>query len=310
MYKSPLYGRRTGQILLKPLTFYQSWQFFPKTSFAEFLSIFTVAGGLPAYLLSLDSNKNLAQNIREKIFRKTEFLHNEIEFILKEELREPKNYFSILRALSLGKTKFSEIINETGLEKNVLSKYLLILERLQLIEKEVPVTERQQEKSKKGLYKITDQFTRFWFQYVFPYRSYLEMARFDDVLREWQKTFPTLKAFNYEKVCQEILWNLSEKIFPLECVGRWWDKNNEIDVVGFNSPTKDIIFGEAKWSQRPLGTNIFNDLKEKSQNVDWNLGSRKDHFIIFSKSGFTPDLVQLAEIQKNLFLVQENRLVS
>ena len=98
IYKSPLYGRRTGQILLKPLTFRESWEFFPGKSFDNFLDIFTITGGMPAYLLQMSDEMSLEENIKTKIFRKTEFLHNEVEFLLKEEFREPKNYLSILKS--------------------------------------------------------------------------------------------------------------------------------------------------------------------------------------------------------------------
>ena len=45
------------------------------------------------------------------------------------------------------------------------------LEELQLIRKEVPVTEENPEKSRKGLYKIVDPFFNFWFKYIFPFKS-------------------------------------------------------------------------------------------------------------------------------------------
>ena len=103
-YKSPLFGRRTGQALIDPLNFKQSHQFFKEKSFEDFLEIYTILGGMPAYLLEFDKNISLKENIINNIFSKTSFLFNEIEFILKEEFRQPKNYLSILKAISLSKT--------------------------------------------------------------------------------------------------------------------------------------------------------------------------------------------------------------
>ncbi len=235
IYKSPLYGRRTGQLLLKPLSFYEAWQFFPKKSFEDFLTMYAAVGGLPAYLLKFDADKTTKDNIVKNIFPKTAFLHNEIEFILKEELREPKNYLSILKAVSLGKAKFSEIVNETGLEKNVLHKYLSTLERLQLLERSVPVIEKSRIKSNKGLYVIADQYTKFWFQYVFPFKSELEVENYREVLRRIDESFPLLVASSYEKACQEVLRKLQSKFFMFERIGRWWEKEKEIDVVACNT---------------------------------------------------------------------------
>lgn len=308
IYKSPLYGRRTGQLLLNPLSFFESWQFFPEKSFDKFLSIFTITGGIPAYLLQFDPKKSVEENIKTKIFPKTEFLHNEIEFILKEELREPKNYLSILRAISFGKRKFGEIANETGLEKNILMKYLTTLMNLQLIEKEIPITEKTPEKSRKGIYKISDNFTRFWFQYIFPYKSYLEMDRYEEMIRKLRENFKLLEAHTYEKVCQEILWKIRDKIFPFERVSRWWDKNEEIDVVGLNENTKEIIFGEAKYSRKEVDVDVYFSLKKKSAFVNWNYGKRKEYYILFSKSGFTEKMKEVAK-KENVFLVEKDNLI-
>lgn len=309
IYKAPLYGRRTGQILLKPFSYEESWQFFPKNKFSDFLNIFAITGGIPTYLLQIDPNLSLKENIQQKIFRRTEFLHNEVEFILKEELREPKNYLAILKAISWGKNKFGEIVNETGLAKNVLTKYLTVLEKLQIIEKEVSITEKIPAKSRKGLYRISDNFVRFWFQYIFPYKSDLELERFEEVLRKTEETFNILEAIVYEKVCQEILWNLREKIFPFERVGRWWDKEKEIDVVAISSKTNQILFGEVKWSGKRVGTNIYHDLKEKAKNVRWGKSNREEYYILFSKSGFTKDMKKLAK-EENVFLVQRDQLLT
>lgn len=308
VYKAPLYGRRTGQLLLKPLHFYESWKFFPHKGFDDFLNIFTITGGLPAYLLKMENTFSLKENIIKHIFEKTAFLHNEIEFILKEELREPKNYLSILRAIALGKRKFGEIVNETGLEKNVLTKYLNVLEQLQLIDKEVPVTEETLTKSRKGLYRIADNFTRFWFQYIFPYKSDLEIERHDEVLRKFDESFQYLVAQTYENVCQEITWKYEEKIFRFERIGKWWEKEKEIDLVGINAKTKDILFGEAKWSHKPVGTNVYVDLIKKAQSVQWNHGKRKEYFALFSRSGFTKDMISLSEKEK-VFLIHKDTLL-
>lgn len=310
-YKAPLYGRRTGQILLPPLKFKEARQFFPKMNFAEFLRVFTIIGGVPAYLNQFDQNLSLEENIREKIFSRTEFLHNEVEFILKEELREPKNYLSILKAISLGKRKFGEIVNETGLEKNVMHKYLGTLQKLHIMEKEVPVTEKIPQKSRKGIYKITDNFFRFWFQYIFPYSSDLEIENFIEVERKMKESFINLESLTYEDVCYQLLLDLQDKVFPrgFGRLGRWWDKNEEIDLVGYNENTRQIIFGECKWSNKPVGINIYEDLKRKSALVEWGNGQRKEYFILFSKSGFTKEMTKIAEVD-GIFLIDQDKLIA
>lgn len=317
IHKSPLYGRRTGQSLIKPLKFKESWEFFPEKNFDDFLSIYTITGGMPAYLMQFDANLPLEKNIELKIFDKTSFLHNEVEFTLKDELREPKNYLSILKAIAWGKRKFGEISNYTGMQKNVLNKYFSTLANLQLADKEYPSTEDKPDKSRKSLYRIADNFFIFWFQYIFQYRSYLEIENYDFVFKKMfgelnknnslNSSFKILEALAYEKVCQEILSGFEKNIFSFEHIGRWWENEKEIDIVGINNETKEIIFGECKWSEKPIGTNIYEDLLKKAADVQWNRGKRKEYFILFSKSGFTEGMTEQAKRDK-VFLVHKNEL--
>lgn len=162
-YKAPLYGRRTGQIFVRPLPFSEARKFFPHYNFEEALKAYCIAGGTPAYLLKLAAYSSIDEAIREEIFSTEKILYEEIEFILKEELREPRNYFSVLKAIGSNCTKVSEIINETGLEKSALHNYLFVLENLHLIEKQIPVTEKNPKASRKGRYYLKDQFFKFFY---------------------------------------------------------------------------------------------------------------------------------------------------
>ena len=94
----------------------------------------------------------------------------------------------------------------------------------------------------------------------------------------------------------------------MERIGRWWERGEEIDVIGLNTQTKEIIFGEAKYSQKKAGGKVYNDLVDKAKYVDWNNEQRKEYFILFSKSGFEESLIRLAG-KKQVFLVKENCLI-
>ncbi|MCG2712702.1 MAG: ATP-binding protein [Candidatus Omnitrophica bacterium] len=308
IYKSPLFGRRTGQYFIKPMTFSESRQFFPKIRFEDFLRIYSITGGMPAYILQFDGALSVEENVKKTILKTTNYLYNEVEFILKEELREPRNYLSILKAIAWGKAKFGEIVNDTGLEKNVLNKYLETLARLQLIEKEVPVTEDKPHKSRKGIYKITDNFCRFWFYYVFPYKSNLEIGDADGAIKAMGRSFVNLEANAYEKISMELLWQFKSKIFPFERIGRWWNNEQEIDLIGLNETSKEIIFGEVKWSNKQVGINIYEDLKNKAKQLSWNLEDRKEYYILFSKKGFSKELKLLAG-KERAFLVEKDKLI-
>ena len=301
-YKAPLYGRRTGSLEMKEMAFGCLKEFFPKKDMDELVSIYGVTGTIPAYLEKFDPEKDIFHNVEEHILNKGTFLHNEVEYLLREELREPRNYFVILRSIAQGKQKLSEIINDTGFEKSLLSRYLEILRSLRFVEKEVPVTEKYPEKSKLGLYRIHDRFFEFWFKYVFPNRSKLEIGKSGEVLRMIKETFNQHLSFAFEDVCkQHCLELMREGSIWFSSIGRWWQKNEEIDIVALNEENREIYFGEAKWSRKPVGIDILDDLKRKAVLVEWYRGKRKEHFMLFSRSGFT-DAVKDRAKKEGVFL--------
>jgi AAA+ ATPase superfamily predicted ATPase len=307
-YKAPLYGRRTGQIFLKPFSFSTAREFYPRLSFERCLELYSIAGGNPSYLKRFDQKLSLDANIKENILQPETFLYDEVEFILREELREPRNYFAILKSIALSNNKISEIANETGLEKGILHKYLFILEDLHIIQKEVPVTEKNPLKSRKGIYKLKDQFFKFWFRYILPNKGTIEEERIDFVLRKIKKDFNLLIAENYEQVAKEIIKNYECEIFQMSNIGRWWDRNEEIDVVAYDDEKNKILFGEVKWSNKAVGINIYKNLKRKTQKVELAREKRREYFCLFSKSGFTKDMRQLAKREK-IILFHRDKLI-
>jgi AAA+ ATPase superfamily predicted ATPase len=193
-YRSPLYGRRTGQWRVGPLTFAAASRFRKDRPFADQLAHFAVAGGIPAYWLQFDPQRDWRKNLSDFVLKKGAMLYSEVEFILREELREPRYYLALLQAIAQGKRKLSEIVNATGISQPVANKYLGVLGDLKVVERELPITEGKVLKSKKGLYRIQDEFFRFWFKFVFPRRGELEMGKIEEVLRASRKasrsTFP------------------------------------------------------------------------------------------------------------------------
>jgi len=309
-HKAPLYGRRTGQLLIKPFHFGDIVETFPEKNFEEVLSIYSVVGGVPLYLNKF-CGKKILNVVEKEIFSKGQPLYEEVEFLLREELREPRNYFVILEALSLGKNKLSEIINETGFDKGTVSRYISILDSLQITKKEIPITEKIPEKSRRGIYKIDDNFFNFWFRLIFRNRSLLEEGRIKEVISQLKITLPLLLSENYEKVAGEILFNaiMDRKVkVDFTNYGRWWNNNQEIDLVAINRIKNEILFGEVKWSNKQVGTDIYRDLKEKAQSVEWGKTGRKEYFALFSKSGFTKAMKEKAD-KDGIFLFHKDKLI-
>jgi len=296
LHKAPLYGRRTGSLEVKEMPFEALTGFFPEKTFDDLVHIYAVCGAIPAYLEKLNPSLDIFGNIENNILRKGTFLYQEVEFLVREELREPRNYFAILRALSEGKRKPGEIMAACGFEKSMVARYIDILRSLAIVEKEVPVTEKNPEKSRLGLYKIGDHFFSFWFRYVFPNRRHLEIENVRPVMEQIRRGFGSYLGFAFERVCREACWRLmKEGLIEFNSIGRWWDKNNEIDIVALDDNKETIYFGEVKWNPKPLGLPILENLKEKAPKVKWGTSDRVERFMIFSKSGFSEKLKKVAK---------------
>ena len=301
-YQAPLYGRRTGQYLLEPLGFHDARQFFSDYELADQIRAYAVLGGTPAYLNAASASLTLLDNVCQRILTRGTFLYDEARFLLQQELREPRNYFAILEAIAAGRTRLNEIKQATGLEG--VTAYLNTLQGLHLVERLVPVTESQPHKSRRGLYRLRDQFFRFWFRFVHPNRSLLEQGGAQAALEGF--VAPQLDLFTgpvFEQVCHQFLWRLGLRgelpFVPLR-VGGWWRANEEIDAVTVGQDA--ALIGECKWSRRPIGLDILRNLERKATAVARELDGQRLFLGLFSRSGFTPQLRIETAQRDDLFL--------
>jgi AAA+ ATPase superfamily predicted ATPase len=302
-YQAPLYGRRTGQYLLEPLQFKDARLFFPNYSPEDQVRAYAIYGGTPAYLHTLRSEASLAQNIQEGILERGAYLYDEVRFVLQQELRDPHNYFAILQAIAAGKTRLNEIRQATGIEG--ATAYLNTLQQLHLVERRVPITETQPHKSRRGMYRLKDPYLRFWFRYLHPNHSQLERGAARLVLDT--QVLPQLDQFTgpvFEDICSQGLWaaGLAGKLpfIPLD-IGNWWNANEEIDLVVLGEAAAMLV--ECKWANKPVGLDILANLDRKGKLVQPELGTRRMHFALCSRSGFTPQLIQETQARPEIILL-------
>ena len=291
-YKAPLYGRRTGQWRVEPLKFKELFKFFPNYSVEDIVKVYATLDSIPGYLIKFNPQLSFWENVKQNNLTKGTFLYDEIDFLLKQELREPKVYKNILKAIAFGNTKFSEIMNFTGIDKTKLFVYFNILESLDIIEKRIPILDKP--KSKKGRYFIKDNFFKFWFRYILPNKSSLEEGNINVVLKKIRADYQNyIGRFVFESVCKEFLWSIIDKLpFTVEKIGNQWGtfmnregrKSYEIDLVAVNEGIKQILFAECKWQARVNAKKVLKELKKKSKFVDWHNNKRKEYYAIFAKS--------------------------
>lgn len=307
-YDSPLYGRRTAQIKLRPIKFNHYHEFFDDApSEKELIQRYSITGGVPKYVEMFQQSQDLRKAIRDSLLNPSSYLFDEPNFLLQKEVTDIGSYFSILRIIAAGNHKPSKISTLIQQKQTNLPRYFNVLIALDLLEREVPVTEMNPGKSKKGLYQIKDNFIKFWFQFVYPNRSYIEMGHTDVVMNRLEKNFiDSQVSFVYEDICREKLWELSATgKLPglLEKVGRWWDSSHEIDVVGLSEADNLLVLGECKYRTGPIGLNILSQLEQKAAFVDWHREKRKIIYILFSINGFSDELKNVAATREDLILL-------
>lgn len=307
-YESPIYGRRTAQLRLRPVKFPYYPEFFGEEKPRdEWIRYYSVTGGVPKYIEMFSRAQSLEQGIKENILDTGSFLYDEPNFLLQREVSDIGSYFSIMRAIAAGNHKLSKIATVLQQKQTSIPRYLRVLIELDLLEREVPVTESSPEKSKKGIYQIRDPFLAFWFQFIYPNRSYLETGHQEVVLRRIRQNFIDSRvSFIYEEICREQLWTLSangQLPCVLDKVGRWWDNaGNEIDAVGIAEDEQVLVLGECKFWQGQVGLNVLQALEQKALQVSWHSETRKTLYVLFSIHGYTAELQQLAMQRQDLIL--------
>lgn len=318
-YESPLYGRRTAQMRIAPLPFTTVYEN-QKLSFEEAAEQYSITGGVPKYMEFFSDGQPLYEQIKENVLSKNGFLYEEPNFLLTDKVQVPTNYFSIIKVIADGNHKLGTIAGILGLETSALTPYLKTLSELGFIEKQVPVTEKNAEKTRKGLYFISDNFLRFWFRYVYPYKGELELDNMQISLDELDKDFKEkFVAFAYEAICKEIFARLcSDKAidFTPSKIGSYWlnDKsgNTQIDVMAVDTVNKRLFAGECKYHNQPVDADVYFELVKKVDNSSEIKSAFKGYTVIygvFSKSGFTSRMTDISNSNSNLFLINETSAV-
>ena len=306
-YNSPLYGRRTAQIRLGQIPFRYYGEFFPGKSRKELIEMYAVTGGVPKYIEVFSESKDIYRAIRRNVLNRSGYLYDEPHFLLQQEVSEIGSYFSVIRAIAAGNHKLSAISSALEVKATSLTKYLKTLIDLDILEREVPITEENPEKSKRGLYKIKDNYIRFWFAFVYPNMSFIESGNSWIVLDKIRKgLIPSHTAFVYEDVCREKMWDLNADgawPFHFSRIGRYWDADTEIDIAALDPDGRNLILGECKYWQEPVGLNVLRDLEQKAERVSWERDRRHVWYVLFSAGGFTDELCALAEKRADLLLL-------
>lgn len=325
--KNALYGRATGIYKMKEMGFYDAIKFFPNYTDEEKVLVYSILGGIPHYLKQFNQDLSLEENIKQNILTKGCVLYSEVEFLLRQELRETQIYNSIVQAIALGNTKLNDISQKSLVNNNPkTSIYLKNLIELGIIEKEFSVGSsiKEQANGNRGIYRIADNFFRFWYAFSFTNQSALETNDVDGVYK--YSIEPNLKkfaSFTFEDVCREYVIELQKNNampFRYTCMGRWFGKTTvrvkdkleiaetEIDILAIAPQEYKYLLGECKFKDSNFNYSDFLDLTSK-------LNDEKDdtdyyYYALFSKSGFDEKIIEKAKNSNSILLFELKDIVN
>ncbi len=311
-HKSPLFGRRTAQLLIHPLDFFHALKFFPDYTVEEKLNIYGVLGGIPQYLLQFNANRSFDENMKEKLFEKSSYLFMEAEFLVKQGLNSPSVYISIIEAISGGASRLNDIALRIGETTSKTAIYTKTLINLKILHRLIPITEK--ENSRRSIYQIQDNFFSFYYRHVRRYLSGIEQElgsyMYDS---EVKGQFDDYLGYIFEQVCREYLMRKNKNLetpFLTEKIGSWWgtDPNTrgqeEIDIVGIGKDR--MLLAECKYTKKRVGMAVYQKLIERSTMIR----AIDPFLLLFSKNGFEDDLILLSETKDNLMLVTLDEMVN
>ncbi|MCD8346827.1 MAG: ATP-binding protein [Lachnospiraceae bacterium] len=310
-YKSPLYGRRTAQFKIQPFTFFEARQMLEGYQKEEQAVFYGVTGGIPEYLSHIQGGISVHDNIVQLFFDESGRLFEEPLNLMKQELKEPMTYHSIISAIAGGASRLNEIASKTGLETSGCSNQLVSLISLGIIKKEIPIAEP--ETSRRTIYRLADSMYLFWYRFVRPNTSGIIRGAGTQIYES--SVLPQMNDFMgqvFEEICIQYLFQPSvykHLLFPAGKIGRWWGNNpktkrqEEIDLMAVCEDR--ALFGECKWRNEKTDVSVVKRLLERGDLFAY----RQKQFYVFSKAGFSQDTIEFSKICDNVRLVDFDEMV-
>jgi len=298
-----LYGRTT-RIKISPFKYADFRLMFKELSEEEKIATYAVFGGTPYYLEKIkriegDVNKRITEVLLKKGAELFEEPKNLLEY---ETVRIHAKYNSILQAASSGKENIKEIQDFTGIDANTMPAYIKRLdELLDLLAKKDPVLGKE----RLGRYRLKDNFFSFWYRFVFPNQTALNLGNIKLVSDSIRENLNAYVGRVFEEICKELLIAYLNKevkgyVLDFENIGSWWNRSGEeIDIVAYNNKSRMILAGEVKWSNGQIDIDVVDDLMGKSKFINFK-GEYK--FLFISKNGFTERAIKRMNEIKAIYL--------
>ena len=294
-HESPLYGRRTREMHIRPMNYMQSAEFLQGKSSYEKACVYGAVGGIPMYLKRFTAEGDIFDILAGEFFSEGSIMSSEVESLLLQELRDPKKYSSIIEAMSKGLTRLSDISDRSGIPTPEVSVCLADLIDLGYVEKVLPLNEKSERRTR---YYISDNLFRFYYHMIIGKRQAVSGSALKNISKNMEKEFPDYMGRVFESMCAEYV---REKMgYPI--TDRWWGSPSkgttaEIDLIGSvgNTGKTEGLFAECKFTNRIVD---IDDLLRLKEHAGYVRGFDVKHYAIFSRSGFSDRLIERAEVEE------------
>jgi AAA+ ATPase superfamily predicted ATPase len=237
----------------------------PRQSVVEY----SVWGGVPRYWELRVEEKTFESAIKNIIFDRLGVLHEEPVRLFLDDMRESVQAYSILSIVGNGSNRLSEIAGKLNKPATQLSRPISNLIQLGYFKREVPFGELEKN-SKKGIYKISDPFMNFYFTFLVPNLSRLELGLTGQVYSIFESRLPGYVSFEWENLCRRSVPMKAINGIEFDIAHRWWGTNlenepMELDVVAESTDKKYLLVGECKWSNITDTASLLKKLEQKAK---------------------------------------------
>ena len=295
------------KIKIRDLNFLEVVRAFPNYQVSDCIKVYGVIGGVAGYVNHWDQRVDLKTNICRNILSRNGYLNQAAERLIGSELRELSVYETILYHIAAGNDKLNELYQKTGFSRAKISVYMKNLAAFDIIQKVVSFETGGWENAKKGVYRIKDHYVNFWFHFIYPNLSDLYLMGTE----KFYETYiaPGLDEYlgrYFIEVCMEYvgLMNLVGKLpMKVNKMGTWVGKEGNIDIIAQNAVRENMV-GSCNWSAPEFTLEMCEELEENMKRAK----IKAKYYFLFSAQGFSEELIQRAEEDKSLLLIDMNEL--
>ncbi len=264
---SPLYGRADEIMKITPLE--AGWTGDAlKCNMEKAVTEYSVWGGVPRYWELRAEERSFKEAVTNIILDRYGVLHEEPTRLFLDDMRESVQAFSILSIVGSGSNRLSEIAAKLNKPATQLSRPIDNLIQLGYLKRDIPFGEPEKN-SKKGIYRIQDPFMNFYFTFMVPNLSRLELGLTDRVFRSFQSRLTGFVSLEWENLCRRSVPMAPVNNIEFGPASRWWgaDLNKhpvEFDIVAESADKKNLLIGECKWSRVNHPGQVLKTLKQKA----------------------------------------------